>query len=104
MVIFSVIIHNENIVEDVMHVVLKNKYAKTVQLDREVKNYYDKNNELDIEQTTKLSFITKALLYKEIETVLFEKFGEENLIVYAVPVGQMNEKYTSELRNYIKAI
>lgn len=103
MVIFSIIIHNENIVEDVMHLVLENKYAKTVQLDREIKNYYDKNNDLDIEQTTKLSFITKALLYKEIEGKLFEKFGEDNLIVYAVPVGQMNEKYTNELRNYIKA-
>lgn len=103
MVIFSVIVHNENLVEDVMHLLLENKYAKSVQLDREIKNYYDKDKEIEIEQTTKLSFVTKALLYKEIETSLIDKFGDDELIVYAVPISQMNEKHIHELRTYIKA-
>lgn len=103
MVIFSVIVHKENLAEKVMHLVLENKYAKSVQLDSEQKNFYDEHGKLEVKQTTKLSFLTKALLYKEIESRLIQEFGDAELVIYSVPISQMNEKYMQQLRSFIKS-
>lgn len=103
MIVFSVITKKEDDVVKIMNLILKQKYAQSVQLDHEVKHILNSKNELEIIKTPKLSFITKALLYSEIEDCLLTNFSEENLIVYSTPISQMNKEHSSVLRDFLKS-
>lgn len=104
MIILSVITKKKEEVPLVMDFLLENNYAKSIQLDQEI-NYFltDDRRQANV-KTPKLSFITKALLYKEIESSLFKRFGQDHFIIYSVPVGQMNEDFGNELRSYLKSV
>lgn len=104
MIILSVITKKEQEVPMVIAHLLENNYAKSVQLDEETNYYLNNDKQLTKIKTPKLSFITKALLYKDIESSLFKKFGQDHFTIYSVPVGQMNDDYGNELRNYLKTV
>jgi len=104
MIILTVITKKEEEVPLVMEHILENKYAKSVQLDHEVNHFLNDKKQLTAVKTPKLSFISKALLYKDIESSLFNRFGKDHFIIYSEPVGQMNEDYGNELRTYLKSV
>lgn len=103
MILLNVITKDEKVLDTIIKKVLEHKYSKSVQLDHEV-NFYLNGSEVSEIKTPKVSFITKALLYSEIENMLFEIAGSHNITIYAIPIGQMNETYANEIRNYLKAV
>lgn len=104
MIILSVITKKEEEVPLVMEFLLENNYAKSIQLDHEINYFLTEGRRSATAKAPKLSFITKALLYREIESSLFKRFGQDHFTIYSVPVGQMNEEYGNELRAYLKSV
>lgn len=103
MILLNVITKDEKVLDTIIQQVLEHKFSKSVQLDHEV-NFYLHGSEIREIKTPKVSFITKALLYKEIEELLFDIAGSHNITIYSIPIGQMNEAYANEIRNYLKAV
>ncbi|MBL7896319.1 MAG: hypothetical protein JNK50_13565 [Bacteroidia bacterium] len=103
MILLNIITKKEEEIEKLIEHVLKNKFTKSVQLDHEIFFNLDETGKIIEIKTPKISFITKALLYKEIEDSVFGIIHHEEIIIYAIPVGSMNEQYGNELRKFIKA-
>lgn len=103
MILLNIITKKEEEIEKLIQHVLKNQFTKSVQLDHEIFFNLNDSGEIVEIKTPKISFLTKALLYKEIEDSIFKIIHHEEIIIYAIPVGQMNEQYGNELRKFIKA-
>jgi hypothetical protein len=103
MIVLNIITKNVSEIEAIMKEIIINRFAQSVQLDHEVKHILigEKLNEV---KTPKISFITKALLYNEIETFLHHKFPTTDFMIYSIPITQMNREHSSKLREFLKTI
>lgn len=101
MIIFNVITKDRAHAEQIMQHLLHEKYAETVQLDLESINFFE-NNQVIMRSSIKLSFITKALLYKDIEDAIEKLFPKHDFLIYSIPITQMNDVYANELRTYLR--
>ena len=85
-----------------MKILLSNKYAISIQIDEEKQYVVGNNSTIEKNESFKISFITKALLYKEIELKVYEFLEKKLKMIYSIPVSQMNEEYAETLRDKIK--
>ena len=74
----------------------------SVQLDEEKQHVANDATVLLKSDSFKISFITKALLYKEIEKEVYDFLEDKLKMIYSIPVSQMNEEYAETLRDKIK--
>ncbi len=103
MIVLNIITKNISEIETIMKEIITNRFAQSVQLDHEVKHILI-NGKLSELKTPKISFITKALLYNEIETFLHHKFPTTDFMIYSIPISQMNLEHSNKLREYLKPI
>lgn len=99
MIIFNIIQDNEDLAEEMAFYLIENNYA--------VQTHVDVNTLISAKEKTKtirLFFITKALLYDEIEKGVKQRFYHEKMLIYAEPVSHINEEFGEILRRRIKAI
>lgn len=99
MIIFNIIQDNESLAEQMSMFVIEKNYA--------IQTHVDVNTVITSKgkaQTIRLFFITKALLYDEIEKEIKVKFYKEGMLIYADPVSHINEEFGDLLRKQIKAI
>lgn len=98
MIIFNILLNDANKAKNISNFVIKEKYALHIHIDN--------NNDLCMPETTALNvrlyFITKALLYSEIEKTIKENFYSKDMIIYATPVSHINDEFGDLLRNNIK--
>ena len=98
MIVFNIILANEEKAKDISLYLIKKKYALQVHIDTN-KILNDKK----VLQTIRLFFITKAHLYNTIEREIKKDFFSKDLILYATPVSHINEEHGELLRGSLTA-
>lgn len=99
MILFNVIQNDEKKAEAISSFIIQRNYA--------MHTHIDVNSLLTIDskkQTVRLFFITKALLYSNIEKEVKEHFFSDDMIIYATPISHINEEYGEILRNNVMVI
>lgn len=99
MIVFNIILTDEEKVENISSYLIKKKYALQVHIDTN-KILNDKK----VLQTIRLFFITKAHLYNTIESEIKKEFFSKDIILYATPVSHINEEHGELLRSSLKAV
>jgi|GEM_PF-1038561 uncharacterized protein involved in tolerance to divalent cations len=102
MIILNIVVSDKKKGEQLIELLLKKKYAMSVQLDEEKQHVANDATVLLKSDSFKISFITKALLYKEIEKEVYDFLEDKLKMIYSIPVSQMNEEYAETLRDKIK--
>lgn len=102
MIILNIVVSDKQDGERLIEILLEKKYAVSVQMDEEKQHVANAVTVLLKRDSFKISFITKALLYKEIERELNEFLGDKLKMIYSIPVSQMNEDYAKFLKDQIK--
>lgn len=102
MIILNIVVSDKKAGEKLIEVLLENKYAMSIQLDEEKQHVANATSELQKRDSFKISFITKALLYKEIEKKVYAFLGKNLKMIYSIPISQMNDEYADHLRENIK--
>jgi len=102
MIVFNIITNNHELIDPLMNCILNNHYAQSVQLDHEIKHVLENDNSVKEVKTPKISFITRAVLYGEIEETIKSVFPGNDFMFYSIPISQMNEKHGNMLRNTLK--
>ncbi len=99
MILFNVIQNDEKKAEEMSSFLIEKEYA--------LQTHIDVNSLLTIDskrKTVRLFFITKALLYSNIEKEIKENFFSDDMIIYATPISHINEEYGEMLRAKAKAL
>lgn len=99
MILFNVIQNDEKKAEEMSSFLIQKEYA--------LQTHIDVNSLLTIDskrKTVRLFFITKALLYSNIEKEIKENFFSEDMIIYATPISHINEEYGEMLRAKAKVL
>ena len=99
MIILDIILQDELKAENISSFLIEHKYA--------IQTHIDTNTiitQIGHKKTIRLFFITKALLYSEIESRVKELFFSEDMIIYATPISHINEEFGELLRRNIRAI
>ncbi|MBK9283271.1 MAG: divalent cation tolerance protein CutA [Sphingobacteriaceae bacterium] len=102
MITFHIISSHEDEAKEIAREILVAKYALHMQLDQERKMILNNNGELMDTVNYKLSFITKALLYSEIELFVKEIVKGKFVYMYSLPISQMNVEHSAYLRENLK--
>jgi hypothetical protein len=98
MIIFNIVLEDEEKAARISAYLIEKKYA--------MQTHIDTNKILTTsgqKQTVRLFFITKSLLYVDIEKEVKDLFFTEGMIIYGTPVSHIDKDYGELLRNYIKA-
>ncbi len=100
MIIFNILVNNTDKAKAISDYVMSEKYALHIHIDN--------NNDLCMPDTKALNirlyFITKALLYTEIENNIKHHYYSEDMIMYATPISHINAEFDEQLRSNIKSI
>lgn len=99
MILFNVIQNDEKKAEEMSSFLIQKEYA--------LQTHIDVNSLLTIDskrKTVRLFFITKALLYSNIEKEIKENFFSDDMIIYATPISHINEEYGEILRAKAKVL
>ncbi len=99
MILFNIIQNDEKKAEEISSFLIQNAYA--------LHTHIDVNTILTVDskkKTIRLFFITKALLYSNIEKDIKDRFFSEDLIIYATPISHINEEFGAIHRAKIKAV
>ncbi|MBI3521032.1 MAG: hypothetical protein HY062_16960 [Bacteroidetes bacterium] len=99
MILFNIIQSDENRVEAISSFLIENGYALQTHID--VNSILTSNSR---RQTIRLFFITKALLYSNIEKEIKEKYYSDDMIIYATPISHLNEEFSRILKIKVKAV
>lgn len=99
MIIFNIVQSDSVKAEEISNYLINEKYAVHTHIDvNEISTPISKK------QTIRLFFITKALLYSEIEKQIISLFHSNEMMIYATPISHINEEFGEILRKNIKAI
>jgi uncharacterized protein involved in tolerance to divalent cations len=99
MIVIDIIQEDEKKAGEISAFLIEQRYA--------LQTHIDTNTILTAsgqKRTIRLFFMTKSLLYNEIERRVKEKYFSPEMIIYASPVSHMNEEFGELLRSNIKAI
>lgn len=99
MIIFNIIQNNEKKAEEISAFLIEKNYATQTHIDVNVISNINSKK-----QTIRLFFITKALLYNEIERQIMNLFHSNEMMIYATPISHINEEFGDLLRNKIKPV
>lgn len=99
MIIIDVIQPKEDVAIQISKYLIEKKYAIQTHIDTNV--IFNMNDEL---KTIRLFFITKALLFDVIDKDITEKFGKNELLIYATPVSHISKDFGDKLRLNLKAV
>ena len=99
MILFNIIQSDEYKAEQISSFLIQNQYAIQVHID--VNSSITFNSK---KNTVRLFFITKALLYSDIEKKITTHFLTDDLIIYATPISHISENFGETLRSKIKAV
>ena len=99
MILFNIIQGDEKKADEMPSFLIQKAYA--------LQTHIGVNTLLTIDskkKTIRLFFITKILLYSNIEKELKDRFFSGDTIIYATPIIYINEEYGEYLRNKIKSV
>lgn len=99
MILFNIIQSDEKKAEEMSSFLIEERYA--------LQTHIDVNTILTVDsrkKTIRLFFITKALLYSNIEKDIKDRFFSDDMIIYATPISHINEEFGEIHRAKIKAV
>ena len=99
MIVVDIILTNEEIAIQISKYLIESKYAIQTHIDTNI--IFNMNEEI---KTIRLFFITKALLFDVIDKDITEKFGTNELLIYATPVSHISKEFGDRLRMKLKAV
>jgi len=99
MIVIDIIQPSEEIAVQISKYLIENKYAIQTHIDTNM--IFNLNDEV---KTIRLFFITKALLFDLIDKDITEKFGKNELLIYATPVSHISKEFGDKLRLNLKAV
>jgi hypothetical protein len=93
MIILNVLLQSEESAIKIAEFVRKRRYALKTHVDTNTIIYSD-----GTEKSVRLFFITRSLLFSEIDAAITEQFGAQHPEIYAEPVSHINEALGEKLR------
>lgn len=103
MINLKIVVESAEMIPFITKTIFDNAWAKHIIKDTIVGVYSDQNPEHEITKF-ELSFITKALLFKEIEHELNKRFGKVIHLIYAEPVIYIQDDAALKLRKQLKSV
>lgn len=95
MIQLQVIGRTENQMSQVKDLILKNKYAKSIEIDWNRTSYKAGGSE---EIVHKLSCITKAAFFTEVQKLIHGQFDEKSIEIYAIPLSYFDWSLNENLK------
>lgn len=99
MIVIDIIQPSEEIAVKISKYLIENKYAIQTHIDTNI--ILNTSNKI---KTIRLFFMTKALLFDMIDKDITEKFGTDELLIYATPVSHISKEFGDKLRLNLKAV
>lgn len=99
MIILNVLLQSEESAIKIAEFVREQRYALKTHVDTNTIIYAD-----GTEKSVRLFFLTRSLLYSEIDTAITEHFGEQHPEIYAEPVSHLNKELGDKLRAGLKPV
>lgn len=99
MILIDIIQSNESKAIQISKYLISKKYALQTHVD--TNTIVQDTSEY---KTIRLFFMTKALLFDIIEKDIQEKFGGNDLLIYATPISHVNSEFGDLLRMKLKAV
>lgn len=99
MIILNVLLQSEESAIKIAEFVRERRYA--------LKTHFDTNTIIYSEGTEKsvrLFFITRSLLFSEIDEAIMANYGDQHPEIYAEPVSHINEALGKKLRSGLVAV
>lgn len=105
MILLNLLTSNQEQIDKIIHLLLKNKFATTVVLGNPEKAYsLSAENVVEHSTVYKLQFATKSLLFSEIEASLAKEFQHKEFYIYATPIVQTTTSFFDRIKNSVKAL
>ncbi|NBQ47849.1 MAG: hypothetical protein EBU33_05265 [Sphingobacteriia bacterium] len=93
MIILNVLLQSEENAIKIAEFVRQRRFALKTHVDTNTIIYSN-----GTEKSVRLFFLTRSLLYSEIEAAIMQHFGGQQPEIYAEPVSHLNEALGEELR------
>ncbi len=97
MTLIDIIQSDESVAIKIAEHLIKNKFALKVHIDT---NKLISENE--VHNCVRVYFISKSLLFDEINKEINEKFFTEDLEIYGTPVTNMSQHLGKQLRTFLQ--
>jgi hypothetical protein len=95
MIQLQVIGKTENQIRQVKDLILKSKYTKSIEIDWNRTSYKSEGSQ---EIVHKLSCITKAAFFTEIQKLIHLQFEEKSIEIYAIPLSYFDWSLNEDLK------
>lgn len=98
MIVFNLITKHHSLAKLAAEKVLKEKMAMNVFIDEEITELSIMNDKLNEGKSYRLIFLTKGMLFDDIEFLLNEFIPENDFRYYSTPVTQISNDLASNMR------
>lgn len=99
MIIFNILQSSDEVADEMAAFVMEKGYALDTHVD--TNTIIGKNGR---KRSVRLFFVTRSLLFSEIEEAVTARFGNENLVMYAEPVSHISREFGENLRKGIREL
>lgn len=105
MVILNLIISENEQIDAVVNSILKNQFAINVRVGNAIDSYHLNPSGIKVHAVTyTIQFVTKSLLFREIENCLKKEFTTMDFIIYAAPAVHIDTIYYDKIRNGVPGL
>ncbi len=95
---------NESVVEQIAELLLKERLVINVNIKRNIERLGLVDDKRFSERTTLMTSKTKGLLFPNIDELIRDKFPEDSLEIYSLPIIHMNWEDSKQLREKVQEV
>lgn len=105
MIVFNLIVYSKDQIDEIVSSILKNKFALQVVVIDALDSYHlDSQNQKTHSQVYNIQFVTKSLLFKEIEATLDKEFPGTNFQLFANLILHINAPLYDNILNRVTGV
>jgi len=90
--------------DEIIDSILKEKFALELALDEISLFEKGENGKVNFKRQSQITFITKALLYSELEEFLFQKWKDKITTFYTLPILNMDKERANLVRKGLRVV
>ncbi len=106
MILFNLLTLSSEEAQGVMKLILREKFTTDVFVDEAIANYHldSASGEVINQPLYRVIFLTKAMLYRDIEQALSAAFPNHQFRYYATAVTQVDDREADRLRQLVRSV
>ncbi len=98
MIFLRISSYNESVVEQVAELLLKKRLVIDVNIKRNIERLRFSDDKLYSERTTLMTSKTKGLLFSQIDELIRNRFPDETMEIYSLPIIHMDWEDAKHLK------